>query len=117
MIITPDGSAIVCAGNEIMDIGKNGIHHGSSTGFPEFSAAPDAHPDRRALAPSTSTRDPSVIDVLWSGASGRVLIGVVNSAGRNWVGVISGNKFTPLSARSAPAHDLGNCSAPGEMGA
>ena len=46
---------------------------------------------------------PSVFDVLWSDASGRVLIGVVNSAGRNWVGVISGNKFTPLSAQWAPA--------------
>jgi hypothetical protein len=30
-----------------------------------------------------------------------VLIGVIKSAGRNWVGVISGNKFTPLNARWA----------------
>jgi hypothetical protein len=40
-----------------------------------------------------------VIDLLWSDAPGRVLIGVIRAGGRNWVGVISGNKFTPLNAR------------------
>jgi hypothetical protein len=30
-----------------------------------------------------------------------VLIGVIHAGGRNWVGVISGNKFTPLNARWA----------------
>jgi hypothetical protein len=39
----------------------------------------------------------SVVDLLWSGASGQVLIGEIQSAGRDWVGVISGNKFTPLT--------------------
>jgi hypothetical protein len=103
MIISPDGSAIACAGNEILEIGKNGIIR-YSTGFPEFSAATGRV--TRILGHwhwATSQRhDPSVFNVLWSDASGRVLIGVVNSAGRNWVGVISGNKFTPLSAQRAP---------------
>jgi RNA polymerase sigma-70 factor (sigma-E family) len=35
------------------------------------------------------------------GDRGQVLIGVINAGGRNWVGVISGNKFTPLNARWA----------------
>ena len=41
----------------------------------------------------------TVVEVLWSDASGRVLIGVVSSAGRDWIGVVSGNKFTPLNAQ------------------
>ena len=39
--------------------------------------------------------------LLWSGASGQVLIGMIHSAGRNWVGVISGNRFTPLNVPSS----------------
>jgi hypothetical protein len=53
--------------------------------------------------------DPSVLDLLWSGASGQVLIGVIYSADRDWGGVISGNKFTPLNAQWAPGatYDFG----------
>ncbi len=54
-----------------------------------------------ARAVSEPWHDPEVIDLLWSDASGRVLIGVIKSAGRNWVGVINGNTFTPLNARWA----------------
>ena len=100
MIITPDGSAIVGASNDITNIAKNGIIT-FTTGFPEFSVATGHlarivghwHPNQ--------WHDPEVIDLLWSDASGRVLIGAINSAGRNWVGVISGNTFTPLHARWA----------------
>ncbi len=38
-----------------------------------------------------------VLDVLWSNASGSVLIGVIPDSGGGRVGVISGNEFTPLS--------------------
>ena len=100
MIITRDGSAIVGASNEITNIAKNGIIT-FTTGFPEFSVATGHltrivghwHPNQ--------WHEPEVVDLLWSDASGRVLIGVINAGGRNWVGVISGNKFTPLNARWA----------------
>jgi hypothetical protein len=100
MIITPDGSAIVGASNEITNIAKNGIIT-FTTGFPEFSVATGHltrivghwHPNQ--------WHEPEVVDLLWSDASGRVLIGVINAGGRNWVGVISGNKFTPLHTRWA----------------
>jgi hypothetical protein len=43
------------------------------------------------------------VDVLWSNASGSVLIGVIPDAGSGRVGVISGNEFTPLSMSPASA--------------
>jgi hypothetical protein len=37
-----------------------------------------------------------------------VLIGVIKSAGREWIGVISENKFTPLNAQwTLSAYDFG----------
>jgi len=39
--------------------------------------------------------------VLWSNPSGTVLIAVIPTAGDGQVGIISGNRFTPLKARSA----------------
>jgi hypothetical protein len=45
--------------------------------------------------------DPFAYDMLWSSASGQVLIGMIHSAGRDWVGVISGNRFTPLNVPSS----------------
>jgi hypothetical protein len=38
------------------------------------------------------------VDVLWSNASGSVLIGVIPDRGDGRAGVISGNEFTPLPA-------------------
>ena len=100
LILVPDGSEFVCASGEITKIAKDGIIT-YTTGFPEFSAATGHltrivghwHPNQ--------WHEPLVVDLLWSGASGRVLIGVIHAGGRNWVGVISGNKFTPLNARWA----------------
>jgi hypothetical protein len=37
------------------------------------------------------------MDVLWSNASGSVLIGVIPDSGGGRVGVISRNEFTPLT--------------------
>jgi hypothetical protein len=100
MIITPDGSAIIGASNEITNIAKNGITT-YTTGFPEFSVATGHLTRIVGHWHANQWHDPEVIDLLWSDASGRVLIGAIKSAGRNWVGVISGNKFTPLNARWA----------------
>jgi hypothetical protein len=98
MIITPDGSAIVGASNEITNIPKNG-NITFTTGFPEFSVATGHLTRVVGHWQPNQWHDPEAIDLLWSDASGRVLIGVIKSAGRNWVGVINGNTFTPLNAR------------------
>ena len=118
MIITRDGSAIVGASNEITNIAKNGIIT-DTTGFPEFSVATGHLARIVGDWPINQQHEPtSVVDLLWSDASGRVLIGVINSAGRYWVGVISGNTFTPLNARWALTTTQASLtSAPGEMGA
>jgi hypothetical protein len=109
MIISPDGSAIACAGNQVTEIAKNGIIR-YGTGFPEFSTVTGRV--TRIVGhwhwATSQQADPSVLDVLWSDASGRVLIGEIHSAGRTWVGVVSGNQFTPLNARWAPGtHEFG----------
>jgi hypothetical protein len=41
------------------------------------------------------------VEVLWSNASGSVLIGVIPDTGGGQVGVISGNEFTPLPIATA----------------
>jgi hypothetical protein len=100
LILVPNGSEFVCVSGEITKIAKDGITT-YTTGFPEFSAATGHltrivghwHPNQ--------WHEPEVIDLLWSDASGRVLIGAIRAGGRNWVGVISGNRFTPLNARWA----------------
>jgi hypothetical protein len=99
MTITPDGSAIVCPSSTITDIATNGtITH--STGFPEFSVTTERL-IRIAGHWPRKQNDPFVYDMLWSGASGQVLIGMIHSAGRDWVGVISGDRFTPLNVPSS----------------
>lgn len=106
MLITPNGSAIVCPAGNIRNAGKNGTIT-YSTGFPEFSVT------TRSLIRITGhwpqqQNDPYVYDLLWSSASGQVLIGAIHSAGRDWIGVISGNRFTPLNdQRSLGAYAFG----------
>ena len=46
------------------------------------------------------------VEVLWSNASGSVLIGVIPDSGGGRVGVISGNEFTPLPATVASEPSL-----------
>jgi hypothetical protein len=99
MSITPDGSAIVCPSSTITDIAKNGTMT-YSTGFPEFSVTTGRLIRITGHWPRKHN-DPFVYDVLWSGASGQVLIGMIHSADRDWVGVISGNRFTPLNVPSS----------------
>ena len=50
LILTPDGSAIVCASGEITKIAKERDHHVQHR-FPEFSAATDASPGCRGTGP------------------------------------------------------------------
>jgi hypothetical protein len=107
MIITPDGSAVVCPSDTIIKIAPD-RGETYSTGFPVFSTATGRV--IRIVGHSSQDQhvDPAVESVLWSDASGRVLIGVVSSAGRHWVGVISGNKFTPLNSWQTPsAYEFG----------
>jgi hypothetical protein len=107
MIITANESAVVCASGEIIKIARNGVIT-YTTGFPEFSAATGRLTRIVGDWPINQQHEPaSVIEVLWSDASGRVLIGVIHSAGRYWAGVISGNKFTPLNVGRDPAADFG----------
>jgi len=103
LIITPDGSAIVCPSGTITILpkGKDIIYR---SGFPEFSAATGRLVRIAGNWPVDRKQfEPSVSDLLWSDAAGRVLIGVIHSAGRYWVGVVSGNAFTPLNVRWDPA--------------
>jgi hypothetical protein len=107
-IITPDGSLIVCGAVEMLKTTEKTSHGQFSllsdveTGFVEYSAATGqvAH----ILGHWTFNNETSdSVEVLWSNASGGVLIGVIPSAnGNGRVGVISGNEFTPMPAQAAP---------------
>jgi hypothetical protein len=96
--ITPDGSAVVCPSSSIMKVRDDGSTI-NSTGFAEFSTATGRLTRILGHWAQGQQPDPMVERVLWSDASGRVLIGVISSAGRDWIGIISGNTFTPLNAR------------------
>jgi hypothetical protein len=109
-IISPDGSAIICgaitatkaSGGSILGNGPVAalLQRGAETEFIEYSAATGKvarilgywkFGDVGALA----------VEVLWSNASGSVLIGVIPDGGGGRVGVISGNEFTSLPASGA----------------
>ena len=108
-IITLDGTTIICGAIAATDesagpTGNGGanLQRGAVTGFFEFSVATG-----KATRILGYWRFGSVgalsVDVLWSNASGSVLIGVIPDAGGGRVGVISGNEFTPLSISPASA--------------
>ncbi len=106
-IITPDGSAIVCAAVAVTNqqestptSGGVSLRRGAVTAFYEYSAV--AGTLLRALGHwSFGNVGALAVDVLWSSPSGTVLIAVIPTAGDGRVGIISGNQFTPLKARSA----------------
>ncbi len=107
-IITPDGSAIVCGAitalNETVKPDKAGLQRGAETEFLEYSVA--SGKVARVLGHWTFGSVGALsVEVLWSNASGSVLIGVIPDSGGGRIGVISGNEFTPLHATvaSAPA--------------
>jgi len=106
-IITPDGSVIVCAAvadtNQQESTPASGgvsLRRGAVTAFYEYSAV--AGTLLRALGHwSFGNVGALAVGVLWSNPSGTVLIAVIPTAGDGQVGIISGNQFTPLKARSA----------------
>jgi hypothetical protein len=108
-IITPDGPAIVCGAitalNETVEPNGAGLQRGAETEFFEYSAA--SGKVARVLGHWTFGSVGALsVEVLWSNASGSVLIGVIPDSGGGRVGVISGNEFTPLHATVASAPDL-----------
>lgn len=107
-IITPDGSAIVCGAitalNETVKPNRAGLQRGAETEFFEYAAA--SGKVARVLGYWTFGSVGALsVEVLWSNASGSVLIGVIPGTGGR-VGVIRGNEFTPLPATVASAPSL-----------
>jgi hypothetical protein len=108
-IITPDGSTIVCgaitatkANDSITGSGPVAalLQRGAETEFIEYS--PSTGKVARVLGHWTFGSVGALsVEVLWSNASGSVLIGVIPDSGDGRVGVISGNEFTPLSGPGA----------------
>jgi hypothetical protein len=87
-IVTPDGSAIVCGAVAL--VGRY-----AESGFIEYSTATGKV--TRILGYWTlGTPDGLAVDLMWSNASGSVLIALIPDKGAFRVGVISGNEFTPL---------------------
>ncbi|HEV2260129.1 MAG TPA: hypothetical protein VGS06_44040 [Streptosporangiaceae bacterium] len=108
-IVTPDGSAIVCGAitalNETVKPDGGGLQRGAETEFFEYSTA--SGKVARVLGHWTFGSVGALsVEVLWSNASGSVLIGVIPNSGGGRVGVISGNEFTPLPAAVASASAL-----------
>jgi hypothetical protein len=107
-IITPDGSAVICAAvaSETTPARNNKgqplrVERGTETEFREYPVTKGKA--ARLLGHWTFSHVGAfAADVLWSNASGSVLIGVIPNAGDGRVGVISGNAFTPLAAPAAP---------------
>ena len=108
-IISLDGSVIVCGAitalNETVKPNGGGLQRGAETEYFEYSVA--SGKVTRVLG---HWRFGSVgalsVEVLWSNASGSVLIGVIPDSGGGRVGVISGNEFTPLHSAAASQPDL-----------
>jgi hypothetical protein len=107
-IITPDGSAVICAAiaSDSPPARNNKgqpirVVRGAETEFREYPVTKGKA--ARTLGHWTFSHVGALaVDVLWSNASGSVLIGVIPDAGSGRVGVISGNEFTPLAAPAAP---------------
>lgn len=101
LIITPDGSALVCGA-----IQANGVNRGRDavTEFREYSTATGKIVS--VFGPWTIARAGYLaVNVLWSNPSGSLLIGVIPTTGDGRVGVISGNTFTPLPGQGNSTAD------------
>jgi hypothetical protein len=108
-IISLDGSVIVCGAitalNETVKPNGSGLQRGAETAFFEYSVA--SGKVTRVLGHWTFGSVGALsVEVLWSNASGSVLIGVIPDGGGGRVGVISGNEFTPLHSAAASQPDL-----------
>jgi hypothetical protein len=112
-IITLDGSTIVCGaitptkatGSASAAASADGsvaalLRRGAETEFIGYSVATGKV--ARVLGHWTFGSVGALsVEVLWSNASGSVLIGVIPDGGGGRVGVISGNEFTPLPLSGA----------------
>jgi hypothetical protein len=109
-IITPDGSAVVCAA--VADFGtweqrtRTGmsLRRGAVTAFIEYATA-TGRPVRTLGRWRFGNAGALGIDVLWSSPSGDLLIGVIPNAGDGEAGVISGDEFTPLPGQGSSTVD------------
>ena len=106
--MTPDGSAVVCGAitaiNETARFSSSvpavSLQRGAETEFIEYSAATGKV--ARILGYWTFGSVGALsVEVLWSNASGSVLIGVIPNSDGGRVGVITGNEFTPLPGTAA----------------
>ncbi|HME66439.1 MAG TPA: hypothetical protein VKG61_16245 [Streptosporangiaceae bacterium] len=99
-VITSDASTIVCgaikAVNQVIKPpSQGGLQRGAETEYLEWSAA--SGKVTRVLGHWTFGSVGALsAGVLWSNASGSVLIGWIPNSRGGLVGVISGNEFTPL---------------------
>ena len=107
-IITPDGSTLVCGAiaetNEKTSVTPQvSLRRGAETEFIEYSTA--SGKVTRILGQWTFGNVGALsVDVLWSNASGSVLIGVIPDSSAGRTGVISGNEFTPLPGTAAAVY-------------
>jgi hypothetical protein len=101
LIVTPDGSAVVCAMLTTVVAPHRPTGEYAFVDYPTAAGKPV-----RTLARGTiKNLDRLFVDVLWSNPSGSVLIGVIPRSGgptNSEIGMITAGKFTPL-----PAGDLG----------
>ena len=108
-IITPDGSAIVCGAIAVLNqepalnssgVAVAGLQRGAETEYIEYSTA--SGKVARVLGHWKFGNVGALsVEVLWSNASGSVLIGAIPNSGDGRIGVISGNEFTPLPVTMA----------------
>jgi len=93
-IITPDGSAIVCGAAGITN--AEGISRDVEAGFVEYSTATGKV--LRIFGQRTVDNAGAIAsNVLWTNASGSIVIGAIPDHGTGELGIVSGNHFTPLS--------------------
>jgi hypothetical protein len=93
-IITPDGSAIVCGAGGITSLQRTS--RDIEAGFVEYSTATGKV--LRIFGQRTVDNAGAVAaNVLWSNASGSVVIGSIPNHGDGELGIVSRNHFTPLS--------------------
>jgi hypothetical protein len=93
-IITTDGSAIVCGAGGITSL--HGTSRDIEAGFVEYSTA-TGKVLRIFGQRMVDNAGAIAANVLWSNASGSVVIGSIPNHGDGELGIVSGNHFTPLS--------------------
>jgi serine/threonine protein kinase len=99
VIITPDGSAVVCGAVILADLVQN--PRIAKSAYLEYS--PASGTVIRILAQWTLRNAGALaLDVLWSNASGSVLIGQIPTTGNGEVGMIRAGMFTPLPKLGPP---------------